>query len=79
MAMKRLYRSRDDVLIAGVLAGIGEYFEVDPTIVRIIGVLVALVTGIVPFVIVYIIAVIIIPKRSEHEPTEVVRDADAAD
>ena len=31
---KRLYRSRRDVMIAGVCGGIAEYFDVDPTIVR---------------------------------------------
>ena len=32
--MKRLYRSRNNYVIAGVCGGIGEYFEVDPTLVR---------------------------------------------
>jgi len=32
--MKRLYRSRTDVMIGGVCSGIAKYFEVDPTAVR---------------------------------------------
>jgi len=32
--MKRLYRSRDDRIIAGVAGGIGQYFGIDPTLVR---------------------------------------------
>ncbi|MCD8330779.1 MAG: PspC domain-containing protein [Lachnospiraceae bacterium] len=59
--MKRLFRSRDDVMIAGVCGGLGEYFHIDPTIIRLVWALVGLRgTGIF----VYIVAAIIIPKRS---------------
>ncbi|HAF62444.1 MAG TPA: PspC domain-containing protein [Anaerolineaceae bacterium] len=34
--MKKLYRSRNNRMIAGVCAGLADYFEIDPTIVRII-------------------------------------------
>ena len=33
---KRLYRSKRDVMICGVCGGIAEYFDIDPTIVRVI-------------------------------------------
>ncbi len=33
---KRLYRSADDRMIAGVCAGIAEYFDVDPTLIRLL-------------------------------------------
>ena len=33
---KQLYRSKDDRMIAGVCGGIGEYLDIDPTIIRII-------------------------------------------
>ena len=33
---KRLYRSRDDRMIAGVCAGLAEYIDIDPTIVRLL-------------------------------------------
>ncbi|MDR1706330.1 MAG: PspC domain-containing protein [Clostridiales bacterium] len=36
--MKRLYKSRTDVKIAGVCGGIARYLNVDPTVVRVIGV-----------------------------------------
>lgn len=58
---KRLYRSKKENMIAGVLGGLSEYFDADPAIVRLLYILLALVTGVVPFVIAYIIAVIIIP------------------
>ncbi|MCK4944106.1 MAG: PspC domain-containing protein, partial [Candidatus Aminicenantes bacterium] len=37
--MKRLYRSQKDKIIAGVCGGIGEYFGIDPVIIRIITVI----------------------------------------
>jgi len=36
---KRLYRSRDDRMVAGVCAGLAEYVDIDPTIVRLLFVL----------------------------------------
>ncbi len=63
--MKRLHLSEIDRKIAGVCGGIGEYFEVDPTIVRIIVVALALVTGILPLVIGYLLAWAIIPNPEQ--------------
>lgn len=37
--VKRLYRSADDRMIAGVCAGLAEFLEIDPTIVRLLFVL----------------------------------------
>jgi len=59
---KRLYRSRDNVFIAGVCAGLAEYFDHDPTLWRLGFVLFLLLTGLMPGVLLYIIAVIVIPK-----------------
>ncbi|MFQ3634099.1 PspC domain-containing protein, partial [Roseiflexus sp.] len=42
----RLVRSRRDAVIAGVCGGLGEYFQIDPVIVRLIFVLVTLTSGI---------------------------------
>lgn len=36
---KRLYRARDDRMIAGVCAGLADYFRADPTLVRLLGVI----------------------------------------
>ncbi len=58
---KRLYRSRRDVMIAGVCGGIAEYFDVDPTIVRLIAVVLILGWG--SGLLAYLIAVLIIPKN----------------
>lgn len=63
--MKRLYRSEDNRILAGVLGGVGEYFSIDPVIIRIIAVVVALVTGVIPFALIYLLAVFMVPKQSE--------------
>ncbi len=57
---RRLYRSRTDRMLAGVCGGLGEYFGVDPTIVRLLMVLLALAGG--PGLILYIILALIIPE-----------------
>ena len=55
---KKLYRSSTNKMICGVCGGIGEYFDIDPTIIRLLwAVLACSGTGIV----VYLIAAIIIP------------------
>ena len=59
--MKRLYRSQKDRMVAGICGGIGEVYEIDPTLIRLGVVFLGLATGIVPIVIVYIIGAIIIP------------------
>ena len=59
--MKKLYRSTTDVKLAGVCAGLAEYFELDPTLVRLGTVLLSLFSVI--GVIMYIAGAIIIPQR----------------
>jgi len=56
--MKKLYRSSTDKKIAGVCAGIAEYFNIDPTIIRIIFVILLLpggLPGVVPYVLLWIL------------------------
>ena len=62
--MKRLYRSKTDRKIAGVCAGIAEYFNIDPTIVRVIAVLLLLPGGL-PGLIPYLILWVVIPDGPE--------------
>jgi phage shock protein C len=59
--MKRMYRSRDDRMLAGICGGAGEVYAVDPTLIRLGLVFLALATGILPAVVTYIIGWIIIP------------------
>ena len=60
MSGKRLYKSRDNRMISGVCAGIAEYFNMDPTIIRLAWVLFSLLGGSGPLG--YIIAAIVIPE-----------------
>lgn len=57
---KRLYRSRSQRVLAGVCGGLAEYFNMDPTWVRLVFILLSLL-GVGLFVIVYIIFWIIVP------------------
>lgn len=59
---KRLYRSTDDRMIAGVCGGFAAYFGIDPVIVRITAVLL-LIMGIFPAVIAYMILWIVVPEQ----------------
>ncbi len=57
---KKLRRSRSDRMVAGVCAGLAEYFNVDPVLVRLVFVLLALAGG--PGVLLYIVLWIIMPE-----------------
>jgi len=60
--MKRLYRSKTDKKLAGICGGLGEYLNVDSTVIRLAAVFGGLVTAVAPFVIGYIIAWVIVPE-----------------
>lgn len=57
---KKLVRSNNK-LVAGVCAGIAEYFDIDPTLVRVIYVALTLFTAGFPGVILYIIMLLLMP------------------
>jgi phage shock protein C len=59
---KRLYRSSSDVMLGGVAAGLAEYFNLDPTIMRLLFVLLAFVTGGLPAVLVYAVLWAVVPR-----------------
>jgi len=65
----RLYRSRSERMIGGVLGGLGAYLGVDPTWVRIAYVVLGVFTGF-PAIIVYIIAMIVIPEEPVGAPQQ---------
>ncbi|UCF65341.1 MAG: PspC domain-containing protein [bacterium] len=60
--MKRLYRSRTDRKIAGIFGGLGELYEVDPNLLRLLAVLIFLISGFFPVLVTYIVAWVIIPE-----------------
>ena len=71
---KRLYRSRDDRMIWGVCGGIAKYFGIDPTVVRLITVLLLFAGG--AGILGYIILTIVVPLESSSAtvPREVVKE-----
>ena len=59
---KRLYRSRQDRMIAGVCGGLGEYLNVDPTIIRLLFVVLGF-ASVGTWLLIYFVMAIIIPER----------------
>ncbi len=59
--MKKLYKSNTDKKIAGVCGGIGEYFEIDPTFVRIITMVLFLSGGI--GLLAYLVCWMVMPNK----------------
>ncbi len=74
--MKMLKRKRNAVF-AGVLAGLGEYFGVDATVLRVLFIFFVLVTGVFPGVIAYLLAIIVMPLEEgttvHHAPPSAAR------
>lgn len=64
--MKKLKRSNKEKMIAGVCGGIAEYFEMDPTIVRILYVVVSIISVAFPGILVYLILWIVIPQSEDQ-------------
>lgn len=60
---KRLYKSVDNVVIFGVMGGLGEYFDVDPVVFRVGYTAFTFFTGIAPGVFAYIFMAIVMPKK----------------
>ena len=61
---KKLYRSRTDKKLSGVCGGLAEYLNVDPTIIRLIWVLVTLCAG--AGLVAYIACALIMPEKPEE-------------
>lgn len=76
---KRLYKSSNDKVLAGVCGGMGEYFEIDPVLVRILWVISAFVGG--AGILAYIVAAIVMPSKENaygektYEPTYKTKDS----
>ena len=62
---RRLYRSTQDRMFAGVCGGIADYLDVDPTLVRLFFVALTLMGG--PGIIIYIVLMLIVPEQPHQE------------
>ena len=61
--MRKLYLSKKDSKIFGVCGGIGETYDIDPTLVRLIAVFLCLASWIIPLLLTYLAAWIIVPEK----------------
>lgn len=59
----RLYRSVDDRVLAGVCAGLADRLDMDPAVVRIAYAILALLSGVFPLLVLYIIMIVVIPEE----------------
>ena len=64
--MKNLYRSEDNKVFSGILGGLGEYWGIDPVLLRAGYIFVTFVTGLVPGALAYFICRFIIPKKPKQ-------------
>jgi len=63
--VKKLYRSGKNRVLGGVCGGLGNYFDVDPTLVRLLWIFFSLIYGI--GILAYFIAWIVIPRDPKHK------------
>lgn len=64
--IKRLYRSRKDRMIGGVCGGLGAYLDIDPTMIRLLFVLLAFAGG--PGLLAYLVMLILVPEEPLTPP-----------
>lgn len=62
--MKKLFRSRYDKKLTGVLGGLAEYFGIDSTLLRLIFVISLVVTAFMPMILIYFLAAFIMPEEA---------------
>ena len=60
-----LRRSKSDRMIAGVMGGLARYFSIDPTLARVIFVVVSIASVAFPGIIVYLVLWVLIPEANE--------------
>ncbi len=65
MEQKKLRRSNNK-MVAGVCAGLAEYFEVDPTMVRVIYAVLTIFSAAFPGILLYIILMLIMPNQEQY-------------
>lgn len=63
--MKKLYRSKTNKVWAGIFGGVGEYFDIDPALIRLFWVIIVICSGIFPALFAYLVALFVVPKNPE--------------
>ena len=65
MSYKKLYRSMADKKLCGVCGGLGEYFDIDPTLIRLLWVCASLFTAGFPGLLAYIVCALVMPQQNQ--------------
>ncbi len=68
--IKKIRRSTNDKVIAGLCGGVGEMLSVDPVLVRLICVFLCVATAVLPLLVTYIVAWIIVPQDTSADSSE---------
>ena len=74
--IKRLYRSRSDRILGGVCGGLSQYLNIDPTLVRLIFIFLALLGG--HGILIYLIMLLIVPEEPLAKDTVIPASAEPA-
>ena len=67
---KQLFRSRDNRMVAGVCAGLGEFLGIDPTVMRLVFVIAGLLGYVGPLLLVYLVLFIVVPEEPQQVPPQ---------
>jgi phage shock protein C len=67
MSERRLRRSPDQKMLGGVIGGLAEYFDRDPTLLRLLYILISVLSAAFPGIFVYLILWVIVPLRKPGE------------
>lgn len=78
MAQKKLTRSTNKML-AGVCGGIAEYFEVDPTLIRVAYAALSIFTTGFPGLLLYLILMLIMPAAGSNDGQNNIQDAEVVE
>ena len=63
--MKKVWRSDENKVIFGVMGGLGDYFDTDPVVLRVGYVFLSFLTGVLPGLLAYIVAGMVMPLKKE--------------
>lgn len=67
---KQLFRSRDNRMVAGVCAGLGEFLGIDPTVMRLVFVIAGLLGYFGPLLLAYLVLFIVVPEEPQPTPPQ---------
>lgn len=59
--MKKLHRSKNNRVFAGVIGGLAQYFDMDATFLRLVAIVLLVLTGFFPLGLIYLVAALVIP------------------